>query len=1099
MPLNLFASNRLELLAEDLAATLSRPLSSPLEPEIIVVQSRGMERWLCMELAKKQGICANIRFPFPNTLVNEIFAVIAAESLQNGGRANGRAVAKSYDPEFMTWRIMKLLPGCLDRSAFSSLRRYLAEPRATLKRLQLSARVADLFDQYLLFRPRMTAAWERGEELHWQAQLWRAVVEEITTPHRAALGSKFMQAIHDGNVASSELPSRICVFGISALPEFHLQMLNAVSTITEVNFFLMNPCREYWGDIVSDRDIARIAKRNKSSNVTLDLFHLEKGNSLLASMGKLGRDFFDLIEEKFNLPTREKFEDPGDQDLLTHLQSDILNLKEANLTDVRRAQIEPADRSVQIHSCHSPRREIEVLHNALLELFENDSALKPSDILVMAPDIEPHVPYIQAVFDLSYDDPRRIPFSIADRSYQRENPIVDTFFAVLDLYGSRFTASRVLSILESPAVCKKFQISEDDLGLIQTWTQGTRIRWGRDAEHRGELGLPDYPQNTWRAGLDRLLLGYALPGQGEKLYENTILPYDHIEGSQASALGKLLEFTESLFDRTESLRHKRDLDAWSTALMELLELFVEPETEGIAEMEVVQRTLGQLKDFQQLNAFDEELDFPVIRHYLDGRLNQEGYGYGFLSGGVTFCSMLPMRSIPAKIICLIGMNHDSYPRQTKQLGFDLIAKQPKRGDRSRRNDDRYLFLEALLSARSTFYVSFVGQSIKDNSAIPASVVVEELADYIAANFEMDDEKLRAKILTSHRLQAFSPEYFKEESRLFSYSSENLQAAKLISGERSHPKPFISEDSLGAPDEESRTVSLVDLYRFFRNPTRFLLNKRLNLYLTEDVDIFLDEEPFALRGLDRYDVAQQLLQKGMTEETTTDLKSSVMAAGQLPHGAIGEYEYRELSEQVECFVEKTCRYAQETELEPLTIDMALNGFHITGKIDQINRQALTAYRFARVRAKDHLKAWLNHLLLNIVQEPGYPSTSFLAGINSMREASWTGWTFNPAPNSAEILNQLLQVYWRGMTGPIPFFPDSALSFAVALNKGKKPESAIGAARKIWHGSEMERGEKEDPYFMHCFGDRVDPLTESFQTLAQQIWWPILNHQQEIDPC
>ncbi|MCG8607440.1 hypothetical protein MJD09_20965, partial [bacterium] len=280
---------------------------------------------------------------------------------------------------------------------------------------------------------------------------------------------------------------------------------------------------------------------------------------------------------------------------------------------------------------------------------------------------------------------------------------------------------------------------------------------------------------------------------------------------------------------------------------------------------------------------------------------------------------------------------------------------------------------------------------------------------------------------------------------------------------------------------------------------FLLNKRLNLYLTEEVDVMLDEEPFALGGLDRYDVAQQLLDKQMFGDNGAGLRSSLMAAGQLPHGAVGEYEYRSLSQKVERFTEKTRSYVRGMELEPLKIDITLNGFHITGKIDQIHQQVLTTYRFARVRAKDHLKAWLNHLLSNIRKEPGYPTTSFLGGINSMREGSWMGWTFNPLPNGAEILISLLELYWRGMTGPIPFFPDSAHSFANALDKGKKLESALWSARKTWDGSEMERGEKEDPYLMHCFGDQPDPLTESFQALALQIWTPILRHQREIDPC
>jgi exodeoxyribonuclease V gamma subunit len=1103
VPFKLYTSNRLEILSDELAKALSQPLLSPFDPEIIVVQSKGMERWISMELARKQGICANVRFPFPYVFVYDILKIvfpdvqtdaIAGSDGISGDGISGFPEKSIYDPPVLTWKIMKILPDCLERAEFGSIKSYLAEPASALKRLQLSTRIADLFDQYLLFRPDLILKWEKGEEHHWQAALWRELTKGNENLHRAALGKQLIETLEKPDEVIPGLPARVTVFGISALPEFYMHVFSALSMHAEVNLFLMNPCREYWGDIVSDAEIRRAAKRKKAQDLTLDLFHFEKGNSLLASMGKLGRDFFDLIEE-LNYEPSPEFKEPENGTLLSLMQSDILKLMDRGLTGFSKKLISEPDRSVQIHSCHSPRREIEVLQDHLLDMFENDPALKPGDILVMTPDIEPYAPYIQAVFDLPHKDPRRIPYSMADRSYGKESEVVETFLAILDLHGSRFGAAQVLTILEAPAVRKRFEITEDDLDVIQAWVRETRIRWARDAHDRSKMGLPEYPQNTWQAGLERLLLGYALPAREERLFDNSILPYDNIEGSQASVLGKFLEFTELLFNKIESFDEHRTLQEWRSALDELLDSFFAADDETMAEIQVIRQALVAFEDFQDLSGFEEPIELGLVKHFLETRLHKEGRGHGFLSGGVTFCSMLPMRSIPAKVICLIGMNGDAYPRATQQLGFDLMAQHPKRGDRSRRNDDRYLFLEALLSARDKLYISYVGQSIKDNSPIPPSVVVSELMDYIESNFEMGEGKIREQINTDHRLQAFSPEYFKESEKYFSYSKENMGAAMRLLQPRQAPSPFISQN-LPGPGEELKKVSLQDLYRFFRNPARFLLNKRLGVWLEEGAPVLEEKESFALRGLDGYKIGEALVERCFAGGDLVELKQLKMAAGQLPHGVVGEHEYDHLSETVRHFVTKTRQHVQTAFLEPLEVDLELNGFHVTGRIDKITGEGITIYRYARVRAKDHLLAWLNHLALTLSRGNGNPVRTFLAGIDKSKDGNWVGFAYRLVSNSEEILTRLLQIYWEGLTKPIHFFPDSALAFARAINDGKSTKTALYRAGQAWFGGSMERGEKEDLYFQLCFGRVEDPMDEEFQELAKDIFLPVLAGQEEL---
>jgi len=1082
----LFTSNRLEILVEALAGVLRTPLASPLDQEIIVVQSQGMERWVSTELALRHGICANCRFAFPNAFVYETFRKVLPDLPERS----------RFDPKVMTWKIMKLLPSCITRPGFESLMIYLGDAGGHLKRFQLSERIADTFDQYLLFRPEMILRWEKNKEEHWQSELWRELVKGDEKGHRARLGKAFLEAVAKSRTETKDLPERVSVFGISALPRFHMQVLAGISRLTQVNFFLMNPCMEYWGDILSDWEMKRTIDRDRTKDSAVEDLHLEKGNNLLASMGLLGRDFFDLVSE-FNCAEVQSFQEPGEDTLLLCLQSDIVNLRDRGQGSDRRKVIQQDDTSIQIHSCHSPMREIEALHDRLLEMFEKEPGLLPKDILVMTPDIETYAPYVQSVFDVPADDSKRIPFSIADRSVRKESQIIHTYLAILDLFGSRFGASQVLAILESQAVQRRFGLSEADLELIRRWVEETRIRWGIDGESRSKFGLPALPENTWKAGLERLLLGYAMSGQGEKMF-GSLLPYDNIEGSEALVLGRFLEFSEALFSHVASLDRPRTLDQWSKALTGLLERFFLADEDSESEMQVIRCTLRDLGDMSasERSGFDEEIDIDVIRWHLGNRLEKEGFGFGFIAGGITFCAMLPMRSIPFKIICLVGMNGEAYPRQSKPLGFDLIAQNPKPGDRSRRHDDRYLFLEAMLSAREKLYISYVGQSIQDNSLIPPSVLVSELMDYIDQGFEAPGKKILDQIVTRHRLQAFSPGYFKKNEKLFSYSEVNLRAARCILEAREAPVPFISK-GLSDPEEEWKTVDLEQLCRFFGNPAKFLLNRRLGIHLEERTSILEERESFDIKGLERYLLEQNLVEQEFSGRNLKEFLPMTKASGRLPHGTVGECVYDNLSKGVKAFAGKTEPYMRGAKLEPLEVGLGISGFKVIGRIDTIYREKLMQYRYARVKPGDRLKVWIHHLALNSLKDADYPRTSMLTGLRPKgRESEWAAWEYLPVEDSEEILAELLEHYWQGLVKPVHFFPRSSWTYAhMFLEKGKSDEDALDSARRTWTGNDYNPGECEDSYYQLCFGN-TDPIDSEFQHMAEEVFGPLIEYQRQV---
>ncbi|MDM8549735.1 exodeoxyribonuclease V subunit gamma [Desulfobacterales bacterium HSG2] len=1092
--MKLFTSNRLEILVRALARALETPLKSPLDKEIIVVQSKGMERWVSMELARHHGICANVRFLFPNAFVyDEIFRKVIPDIPERS----------PYDPEFMTWKIMRLLRSCVAKPEFEHLRSYFRGSRESLKRFQLSERIARTFDQYLIFRPDMILKWELGKEDGWQAILWRELVRGNEEKHRAALAKAFFEAIEQESrfpVPNSHLsfPERISVFGISSLPRFHIQVFDAVSRFTEVNLFLMNPCQEYWSDILSNREKKLLAAKENAQEIDREYLYLDQGNSFLASMGMLGRDFFELVGE-FDVEDETWFEEPGEERLLLSLQSDILNLRDRGADTGEKMILSEDDHSIQIHSCHSPMREIEVLHDRLLEMFEDHPGLTPGDILVMTPDIEACSPYIQAVFDLPKNDPRRIPFSIADRSIRVESRIVDTFMRILDLTGSRFGAAGVFSILEYPGVYRKFDLSEADLDLIQRWVQATRIRWGIDAQNRGSLGLPDLPENTWKTGLERLLLGYAMPGREEKMFAE-ILPYDFIEGNEAAALGKFLEFANRIFSYVQSFGGLRTLSEWSDALKGILDGFFRPDEDSENEIQTLREALNDLAEIQRISEFDEKTDIHVIRCHLSRYIREKGFGLGFITGGVTFCAMLPMRSIPFKVLCLVGMNSDAYPRLSGPLSFDLMAKRPRRGDPSRRNDDRYLFLESILSAREKLYISYAGQSLRDNSAIPPSVLVSEIMDYIRKGFEIPGKNILSDhIVVKHRLQAFSPEYFRRgtddsgRQNLFSYSEENLRAARCLVRDRKRPRPFISK-ALSDPESELKSVRLTELCHFFGNPAKFLLNNRLKIYLEENGAVLEEKESFYVDELEKYFLKKNLVGKRLEGRDLEEFFALKKASGQLPHGTVGECVYEKIIREVDGFVRKIRPYIRKPALEPLEVDLSLNGFRLYGRIDSIYPERLFHYRYATVKSKDRLKLWIHHLTLNSAagsDGSSYPQTSMLAGSDTM-------WEYDPVKESREILESLLEKYWNALRKPPHFFPKTSWEYAQrVIAKKQSSEDALQKARNIWTGNGYKKGvgEVEDSYFQLCFG-QTEPFDSEFRNLATEVFEPLLEKQREI---
>lgn len=1086
--LNIFTSNRMEILAEQLAQIVREPLASPLSPEIIVVQSSGMARWVSMEIAARNGICVNSLFPFPNTFLDDMFKTVIPDLPDES----------PFDPSTLTFKIMKILPECTRLSGFESLEQYLVDDNMGIKQFQISRKIADLFDQYVIFRPEMVFEWEKGREHHWQARLWRKLSSGKKHLHRAGIRKDFLEKLRNSPRQTYQFPKRISIFGISYLPVFHLEVIFEISKFSQINLFFMNPCKEYWGDIVSGSERRKFKnKYNRNSGAEKDLY-LEQGNRLLASMGGLGRNFFSMMSD-LNCHVVELFDENREATVLDKIQSDILHLIDRqdyigrSASDSEMIEVSPQpyanpltlsdwDTSIRIHSCHSPMRELEVLYDNLLAMMEENPDLLPKDIIVMAPDIDLYAPLIHAVFGAQTDEKIRIPYTIADQRIVKESRIIEGFMLILNLKGSRMGANQVMALFELPGIKEKFGIAESEIEIIERWIAETHIRWGIDAEHRRQLGLPGFNENSWKSGVDRLLLGYAMAGFNRKLFSG-ILPYDHIEGGDAKTLGKLVTFLNVLFESVYSLNQARPLNEWHHIFLEILQRFF-PEYEDLeSEIQMLRRILDGLPQIEALSGFDHPITIEVAISFLESLFEHEHLRSGFISGGVTFCSMLPMRSIPFKVVCLVGMNSDDFPRESKALGFDLMAKTPKIGDRSKRNDDKYLFLESLLSARNTFYISYVGQSIQDNTRNRPSVLLSELMEYIQDGFGLSEEQL----VVFHRLQGFSPEYFKPNGKLFSYAYDNFIAGSKMIEER-NTAPFLAS-ALPEPAKAFKDLTISAICAFFSNPAKYLLENRLGIYLAETTDVLEDVEYFRLDQLEKYTLDQQLIKTKRSGSNLKEFFRFKKASGELPFGNVGECIYNEMSLDAEDFIRRINDYIENDRFKDRDVDLNFGDFRICDRITDGHEHGLSRIIYAKSKPKYLLNTWIYHLVFCVLLKDNRPVRSLLVCKDAV-------WEFTMVFNALEILNSLLELYWKGMCGPLHFFPESSFEYAGnRWQKNRSSQEALFAGRKKWKGSEFSRGESADPYYELCFG-KNDPLDEDFEKNSTIIFEPLLRACSEL---
>ncbi len=1033
----LHSSNKTENLLAHLAAVLrSSSLASPFAKEIFLIQSQGMERWLSQQLATEFKVWANFEFLFPNKFFSSLSRQIDLEIDDS-----------NFDRRTMLWHFEAILRNLSD-PVFEPLKNYLAGENSSLKRFQLAQQLTQIFDQYQMMRPDLLAAWQNGQLCfdsvpeRWQRVLWQKITEIVGTQHRGLIWQNIIKQLEAAEPGSfiNHLPERISVFGLNTMPPLFLAFLQALSRHSEVHFYLLNPAQTYWADLKSRR---QITPEDQQQN----------GHPLLASLGQQGREFQAMLLEQTEFEMQfDSFEPAEETTVLHRLQNDILQNQVTQETLKN-------DHSISIHACHSRMREVQVIKNELLDILEHNPELQLRDIVVMAPDIQQYAAFINAVFS-------GIPHAIADRSMQLSNSLLDALLRFLQLSQSRFGWQTVLDLLEQPVVYRHFGLSETDLEIIEHWINDTNIRWARSEQHKAKLGLPEASENTWQTGLQRLLMGYAIAD--DEFFEG-ILPYQEIEGSSAQALGGLCDFLQLLEMANEDLGQGKTLQQWGERLFYYAEqlLVNEPYNyENQLERQQLNELISELSESVSEH-HQHVIDLEVIIAWLQSIMTERKSSTGFLRGQLTFCSMLPMRSIPFKVIVLLGMNDAEFPKIDRQPTFDLMTQDYRKGDRSRRSDDRYQFLEILLSVRQQLIMTFIGQSITHNEAIPPSVVISELLEILEQEYHLNN------LITYHPLQAFSPKYFSgENSALFSYEQSDCKTAQALQSRTNEQKQWWQ----GTLQQEKITVIDVgDLLAFYRHPQEYFFRRLLGIRWQGAEKQADEREPFVVDGLDAYNINQQWITQYL-EGKTPDVEK-LQAQGQWLSTTPGIIEFQRRQSLLIEFIAKIRARQMGEPIPEICIDKQIDEFRLVGNLNQIHQNGSLCYRYAKLKGKDFILAWLHHLMVNQVKRQ---DTCLISSDMEL--------LFPSEAASPNVLRQLIQIFIEGQTNPHLFFVEPAFAYVQQLSKSKARKSPIDTAREQWLNS-IESG--YEPAITKLYQNLADPeliLNSEFEQICQTLLYP-----------
>jgi exodeoxyribonuclease V gamma subunit len=1096
--LHVHRAERADRLADGLALALLEPLDDPFAPDVVAVPTRGIERWLSQRLSTRlgtsedrfDGVCANIEFPFPGRLV--LGALASATGLDPDD--------DRWPAERLVWPLLEVVDQRLEEPWLATLAAHLDGARGEhgdpARRFGVVRRIADLFDHYAVHRPEMLRGWAAGKGIEvsegaWQPELWRRLRERIGQPSPAE-----RLVVACGRIREEpqllDLPPRVSLFGLTRMPRSYLDVLLAIAGAREVHLFVLHPSPSLWGQVREALEAgAPVVQRREDRTAGLP------ANRLLASWGRDARELQLVLAATGEGADHH---DPLGREgvtLLDRIQADVREDRQPPGAPLpgdpdTRPPLDPSDRSVQVHGCHGRARQVEVLRDAVLHLLEEDGTLEPRDVIVMCPDIESFAPLIGATFgagrvetpeeDDRELDERRLPdlrVRLADRSLRQTNPVLGVISQLLELADRRVTASELLDLADREPVRRRFGFDDDEVTRMQDWVVASGIRWGLDAAHRGPFKLDVLPAGTWRVGLDRVLLGVAMTEEDRRLVGG-VLPLDDVESGAIDLAGRFAEYLDRVRAAVDELRGAKAIGGWAAAIAGAADALTAMSERDSWQRGELQRLLGDVLAEAERDAgiSTVPLELADVRALLADRLRGRPTRANFRTGHLTICTLVPMRSVPHRVVCILGLDDGEFPRSAPREGDDLMLKEPYVGDRDPRTEDRQMLLDALLAATERLIITYTANDERTNLPRPPAVPVGELLDIVERTVGCEQGPAREQVLVRHPLQPFDPRNFTAGAlvpeRHWSFDRVALDGARALTGRRPEPSRFLSGP---LPAVESELIELDSLVRFVEHPARAFLRGRLGVSVREFADEVDDALPIELDGLGEWGVGQRLLDGVLAGAGLDDCVRAELARGSLPPGMLAT----PVLDRVRSVVQQIAGAARalgDGESRSLDVNFLLaDGRTLAGTVPGVYGDTIRRVSYSRVKPRDRLAAWVRLLALSAAR-PERPFDAAVIGrarsgahhaqVTLARVAVLDEDPVARGELARSALAVLLDLYDRGMREPLPLACEASAAYARAAAVG---DDAEAAARGVWETAFGYDKEDRDPEHVLVHGGAI----------------------------
>lgn len=1074
-------AERADVLADVLADLLAEPVADPFVAEVVAVHSRGVERWLAHRLSARlgagtgraDGVCANLRFPFPGAMVQS--ALAAATGIN--------PATDPWRPERLAWSLLDVVEANLDERWLYVLAGHLGagDPNDARRDRRFAAvrHIANLYDHYSVHRPSMITAWAAGddsdgdgdqlpEDARWQAELWRRLRHAVDTPSPAERAVDGCKALVD-DPALADLPARISLFGLTRLPASYLDVLRALAEHRDVHLLALQPSAATWG--IDDHNAVR--------------------HPLLRAWGRDSFEMQVVLNRRLSgTPGADDAHHPineSDRPTLLHWLQAAIRADTPPAHDTR-ALLEPSDRSVQIHACHGRSRQAEVVRDAITHLFADDPSLEPRDVVVLCPDIDEMAPLLRAAFDDDVTSTRRIPYRLADRSLRQTNPVLGAVAELIALVDARLTAAQVLAFAALPPVCQRFGFDDNDLERIADWVESTGTRWGLDATHRLPYDLATVDAGTLDAGLQRLLLGVAMSEDEQRLVGG-VLPLDDVDSGDIDLAGRFAEFVGRLGESVRALTDPRPVVAWAAAIDTAADLLIDTRAADAWQRTQLDRLLSEVQDEAGTSGL-QPLRLAEMRDLIADRLRGQPTRAEFRSGDLTMCTLVPMRSVPHRVVCIVGLDDGAFPRGGAPDGDDLLVRAHHVGDHDRRAEDRQLLLDAVLAAGDALVITYAGRDERNNEVLPPAVPVNELLDVIDATVRNAEGRLARDAVTQHHPLQPSDRHCFVPGALgtvgaWGFDPQLLAGARAAAGDRRTPRPFLDQPL--APLSEA-TIDLADLVSVVNHPVRAFLRQRLGLNLRTDDDRPANGMIIELDGLAAWAIGDRLLTAMVAGSDPDAVCNAEVARGLLPPGELGRRALADARTSAEAII-AAARAVADGPRSSLEIDVALaDGRHIVGTVPDLVGTTIRRTTYSKLGPKPRLQAWV-HLLAATASHPNVSLTSVTIGRRGRKAANFALRALDHAAAVA-LLTDLVALRDEALREPLPLYCETSHAYVCAGIDGDDPSTK---ADEKWTTDFNYPKEDQDAEHLLVLGGQqsfddiaADPR---FATLAHRLWDPI----------